>query len=109
MVTTFNKTDLKKFGQFIADTYCTEDIEIKNVDVSNFLVEKQFDAVRSFQTWDAEDLPENKREAFIELKPYIVELLYTDMFGTPEQREEVRKKSLESISENSIVNEEGVF
>jgi hypothetical protein len=92
MVTTFNKTDLKKFGQFIADEYCTDEREITSRDVSNFLVEKQFDAVRDFQNWKVEDFPEDKQDAFRELQPYLNELVMTDIMGTKEQREESRNK-----------------
>jgi hypothetical protein len=92
MVTTFNKTDLKKFGQFIADEYCTDEREITSRDVSNFLVEKQFDAVRDFQNWKVEDFPEDKQDAFRELQPYLNELVMTDIMGTKERREESRNK-----------------
>jgi hypothetical protein len=92
MVTTFNKTDLKKFGQFIADEYCTDEREITSRDVSNFLVEKQFEAVRDFQNWKAEDFPKDKQDAFRELQPYLNELVMTDIMGTKEQREESRNK-----------------
>ncbi len=90
MVTTFNKTDLKKFGQFIADHYCDEEIDVTNRDINNFLVEKQFEAFRDFQTWTPEDFPEDKRDAFRELQPYLNNLVMTDIFGSTEEREERR-------------------
>lgn len=84
MVTTFNKTDLVKFGNFLLDEVNTESryedpsgnyCKVSHADIENWMHIREFDAIKAFKAMTIDDVPEGNQEAFMEVKPIIDDLI----------------------------------
>jgi len=89
MVTTFNKTDLVRFGNFLMEEIASgkkekqpyEDYKVTYADIQNWMVDRQISAVDFFKKLNVNDVPEDKKEAFIQLKPLLDNLISESIVG----------------------------